>query len=364
MSKDNADKFTYNGYLLFNEICRATPLSEEENIPKHINEAESWLLDTLPDYQDGTPRDPGKGYERLPIRDYVTDASVPEETKNFLRSLAAYTFTRQTFDEGVAYVDGERRLVDIPSKSQSSVLWSRSHDEVDDNQGFMLFRGSENDASKAKSQTQTASGDQLSIQSLSFPHQFLLWMFEKAHNDGNLTNVLEIEQLTNASISGQEDFFGGEATINKSDDIKRSEPLLLGLLRNKKFEMIEGDFRLNFNSQGEEGGSDENITSALLRAEIQRNKAHVKASKAGLRNAGSIEKLGLASHLTVELAYLREYWKGLDKTNKYVSPEFIVELIETCIDRDVSFQRQPETVLRKQANKRGEDITDYNLSVK
>mgnify|MGYP000424578356 CR=1 FL=1 len=353
------DEFSYEGYLLFNEVCRAKPLAETETIPNHTNKAESWLLDILPDYKEGNPRDPGKGYDRMLLRDYINEASVPEDSKRFLETLAAFQFRRQEFDAEKAYVDGEERTVEVPSESQVSVLWSREHEQLDKDLGFMLFRGSESDASKAKSQTQTATGDKLSIQSLTFPHQFLLWMFEKAHNGGELTDNLTIANLTNASVTGEEDFYGGEATINKSDDIKRSEPLLLGLLRNKKLEMLEGDFRLQF----EDSEAEDELGSALLRAEIQRNKVHVKASKAGLKNAGSIEKMGLSAHLTNEFAYLHEYWEDLPDDEKYVSPEFIVELIRTCIDRDVNFERQPETVLRTQANKRGDDIADYNLSL-
>ena len=358
-SSGNDDEFSYEGYLLFNEVCRAKPLSGTEPIPNHINEAESWLLDILPDYSKGTPIDPGKGYERMLLRDYISEAKLPQKSKEFLGNIAAYQFKRQVFDEKEAYVDGEERIVDISSESQASVLWSRGHEDLDSDTGFMLFRGSETDASKAKSQTQTATGDKLSIQSLHFPHQFLLWLFEKAHNSGTLTDRLHIENLTNAGVIGDEDFYGGEATINNSDDIKRSEPLLLGLLRNKKFEMIEGDFRLQFDDSEET----EELDSALLRAEIQQGKIHVKASKAGLRNAGSIEKLGLSTQLTQEFAYLHEYWDELPPREKFVSPEFIVELIRTCIDRDVNFKRQPETVLRIQANKRGDDISDYDLSL-
>ena len=335
--------FDYDGHLIFNEVCRVNEYNED--LPKDVNELENRLLGRLPRFEESTYYEPGSGYQRVPIREYIEDSKLPPQTKQFLDNSVALEYRYEDYSTTEAVVDGERREVAVPKEKTADIFWGSNE--------YMLFRGSEADASKAKGQTNTSFGRGVRLESIDFEEDFLLWLFRKAHDTGELTDSLKINRLSDAEISGSRDEFGGEARINKSNDIKQSEAILLGLLKGKHFAMIEGDFTVFYS----------NRTSATVRTEIQNNKIYVKASKAGLKNASKVEKLGLSTHITSELASLYDHWKSLPSSEKFVSPEFMVQLIETCHERDIDLNRQPIAVLRRQVQKRGESLSDYDFEL-
>lgn len=354
-------EFEYSGHLVFNEVCRtSTPDENPGKFGRTVNDAETDLLDVLPQFSSGNPRSPGTGYERLLIRDYLEDSNLPKETKEFVRSLVSIRYKYEEYNEKEAYVNNEKKKVEVASVKDANVFWDRNE--------YMLFRGSENDASKAKSQAQTAAED-YNIHSITFSGDFLLWFFYCAHSDQDsdsdesleypeLPGNLEISRLTDAEVSGSPDDFGGEATIHESDNIKKSPAILLGLLNGKDLSMLEGDLTMDFDSD-----DTESYSRATLRTEIKKKKIQIKASKAGLRNASQIEKLSLASQMGREIASLYDTWEDLDPKDKYVPPTFIVKLIRTCKEKDVNYTETPRELLRQQANKRDESIENYNLSL-
>lgn len=348
------DKFSYGGHLVFNEVCRTNDLSDGQgSYGDTVNDAEAKLLDVLPEFGDGNPRSPAKGYERLLIRDFVEDSKLPPETRQFVRSLVSLQYKYEEYDTTEGYVDGEMKEVEVPTVKDSNVFWDRDK--------YMIFRGAESDASGAKGQAQTAASEH-SIQSITFSGDFLIWLFYRAHDDPpDLPGDLHIHRLTDAEVTGSPDDFGGEATIHESDDIKKSPAILLGILNNKKISKLEGDFRMDFDSENTES----DYTKATLRTEIQRNKIQIKASKAGLKNAGQIEKLGLSSQMVTEIAKLYDRWEDMPagSSDKFVPPTFIVELIKTCRKKDINYTQTPRNLLERQANKRDESLDDYDFSL-
>lgn len=341
--EDQEIEFDYSGHLIFNEVCQVSVL--DESFPSVARSAETELLKTLPDFEQGSTYQPGSGYQRIPLRDHAERAKLPVPSKDFINGSLILEYRYEDFDQVEALIDGDRKEVSVPNEKTANIVW--------DLDGHMVFRGSETDASKAKSQTNTSTGDRVSIQSINFDQDFLLWLFERAHDSGELTDDLKISRLSDAEIAGSQDEFGGEALINDSDDIKQSDAILLGLLKGKHFAMLEGDFTLF--PEGEE--------SATIRTEVQREKIYVKASKAGLKNANKAEKFILSSHVAIQIVKLHEYWDNLPKKDKFVSPEFFISLIETCHERDIDLNRQPVAVLRTQAQKREESLDDYNFQL-
>lgn len=354
MSSENEDNgFSYTGHLVYNEVCRTNQIGDDHDLPTLTSELEGELLEILPDFEQGKPLSPGKGYEKLLLRDHTTESGLPSETKEFINSLVCLQYLQEDFDSQEAFVDGERKDVQVSTVKDSNVFW--------DFDQYMLFRGSESDASAAKGQTQTALGESFGVHSITFSGEFLLWMFYQAHQDPQLSDTLKIEQLQDAEVTGSPDAYGREATVHESDDIKQSPAILLGILNGKDLSMLEGDFTLDLDSTS----SEDKYTKATIRTEIQRNKIQVKASKAGLSNASKVEKLSLATHITREFAALYEYWADLDPHNsdKHVPPTFLVELIRTCRDKEIRYEHTPTTLLEQQASLRGDDIDDYDLSI-
>lgn len=339
------EEFSYDGYLLFNEICEVE-IEESTTFPTQVNKAETELLDSLLRFEKGRPYSPGKGYESMDLRNSVYDSNLYSATKDFFSSLVTLRYRQEEFDPIMAFVDDERREVHVPEESESNIFW--------DTKRIMLFRGSESNASKAKSQAQTSVGDRIHINSVKFENQFFLWMFMRAHDDGILDDTLRISRLTDAEISGNRDKFGGEATINESDDIKQSEAILLGILKGKEFTMLEGNIVLQLEEE-------KDAPSATLRTEIQDEKVHVKASKAGLSNATKIEKMSLATQLTHALTNLYLNWKSFPVKERYVPQKFIKILVRTCSDRNIDVKTQPIDVLKRQANLRNEPLQDLSL---
>jgi hypothetical protein len=82
MSESDDRTYEYDGYLLYNELCFSTGVSDQaiENVPAS---AEAHLLrEYLPEFEEGSSQDPGKGFEPSDIRSH-TD-KLPETTREFV----------------------------------------------------------------------------------------------------------------------------------------------------------------------------------------------------------------------------------------------------------------------------------------
>lgn len=346
-SEGSEGQLQYDGHLLFNEFCRTSV--KNQNLTGTPRTIEEFLLDQLLDcFEKGTSRDPGEGFERSLVRDYST--KLPEDTREFIDSLVALRYREESYDTEEAEVEvGKRKNVKIPDETSVDVFW--------DLPDYLVVRGAENEAEDARRSIQSNFSDD-AIKTVRLNFGFLLWLFYKHVNDEPLSSKLETDRLTNAEAKGSEDLLGKKSIVREAPDVKDAPNFLLCLIHGKSVSMLEGDFVIQTGPDDDE--------EETVRVEIQPEKIQIKASKAGLRNSEKVEKMGLSTQVAHEILRIYDEWdeKDPEYSDKIVPPDFIARRLERCHEQGVDIHNESTVlrVLKQHAQRRDEDLDDYDLS--
>ncbi|MFK8214635.1 hypothetical protein [Haloferax volcanii] len=336
--EEPAEKFEYQGYLVFNGVFKTNLI--DERLENGVSNSETRLMDNLPRFQKGTAKNPGSGYELIQIRDYVDDhESIEDDLSDVGNSLIGLRYYYEEFSEKEAQIDGSRETVFVSDVKDIDVYWSHPD--------FLFIRGPSGGAEKAKSATQVALNDSVSIEELTFSGEFLLWVLYKYTSDAKLSDELEVGRLTDSETTGREDLFGKSNVVNESTDISKSVPLLTGLLSRKSLNMLEGHFT---------------VGEFTVNAQIRPNRVHVKASFGDVANADPLRRVLISNEFLRELSNLRVKWESLPPKKRYPPLDFFYELYEECRDQGVRLEFSPDKVLTKYANLRGESLDEYDFA--
>jgi len=114
---DDNDGFDYSGYLLFNKVCK-TSLLGDFSLEGTSSDIERAVFDRLGEFEEGTAKNPGKGYEILDFRNFVYDEELdlPGELIDYAESLVTLRYKYEEYHEEIAEVNpGERKTVQIPA---------------------------------------------------------------------------------------------------------------------------------------------------------------------------------------------------------------------------------------------------------
>lgn len=347
MSETDDRTYEYDGYLLYNEICFSTGVSDQsiENVPAS---AEAHLLDEyLPEFEAGTSQDRGEGFEPSDIRNH-TD-KLPETTREFVESMISLRYREEEYDTEEAEVspDQPRQPVKIPTETSADVFWKAPN--------FVYIRGPDGSASEALNQLNTYLGQSATVSSKTLQSDFLLWLFQTIYNDDPLTDILEVDRLTDATVEGAEDLLGKENSVKESRDAKQAPTILIGLLHGKSLTAMEGDFVLSTGPDEED--------EVTIRTEISKDKIQIKSSKSSLNNKNNIEKIGYSAHIAHEITRLYDQWTQLNDPEQVVPPTFFADLLIDSHENDIDL-KDTSTILRvfrQQANRRNDDLGDYDI---
>lgn len=342
------DEFSYDGYLLYNQICEVKNPSDPA-FTDTPSTAENHLLEEyLPAFEEGNSQDEGEGFEKTGIRNYTS--KLPESTREFVDSLISLRYLEEDFEteeEAEVSPDEPRQPVKIPNKQSADIFWMAPN--------HLMVRGAESDAESAKEELNAYLGQAAHVHNPSLSQDFLLWLFEKIYEDEALSEKIYVEKLTDAKVEGAEDVLGMENTVKESSNAREAPTLLIGLLLGKSLTMMEGNIVL--------ATSDEDSDNKTLRVQIERDKIQIKSSKAGLGNADPVEKIGYSAEVTHEIMRLYEEWKELTDTEKVVPPTFLEKLLKKSHENDIPIEDRSTilSVFRQYANRRGDDLTDYDI---
>lgn len=335
---DYEPEFDYQGYLIFNQI-HDIRLLENSDLRGGYASVESELEEKLPQYNPSdTPRET-QGYQNLPLRDEIRDnPKINGEIQDIASSLISYRYLEREFSNEEAYVDGERKNVDVIDETNADIYWLHPD--------FAVFRGAKGDAEDAKGDTSRSLSGDIQLGTIRFNPDFLLWVYYRYKNDKDLDNNLEVDRLTDADVVGDRDPFGGDNKVGDSEDLAQSVPLIAAVLMGKDMDMLQGNFSL-FNES--------------VKAEIQRNKVHVKASYGSVSSADSVRRVAIALAFMRELMDAHETWKQLPDDEKYPPFGFFRDIYQVASQHNVDINEISEEMRREYANKRGEDLEDWGI---
>lgn len=340
-SNENSDEeFGYQGYLLFNGIYKADFIDEEFQGGR--TEARARLSDHLPEYDpDNQAYD--DGYKRIRLDYAISDSeSVENDLKDILNSLISYRYLYENRSTTNAYVDGELQQVEIPNINDADIIWSYPD--------FIFLRGAQEDVNETQEKTFQILSDHMHLTPFDFNGEFLLWLYYKHFEDQTISGGIGINELTDGEITGDRDPFGETNSVDDSTNLRQCIPIIVGILKDKSFSELEGYFDLY---------GDYNIKSKVSQ-EHRQGRVHVKASEGAISTSTSdVRRMALALNFVQALVELRLYWEELDRKEKFPPRDFFADLYETARNQDINIERISRDVLRKYANKRGEDPDDW-----
>jgi hypothetical protein len=328
------NKFKYDGRLVFNEIRTAEVNVDEDELKED-------LLDEFPSFSEGTPGSPGSGYEGLELSEHTNRyGDLDEKLQEIAENITDIGYKKEDYSSAEDVVDADGNEVDGFDKSTTKVYvyW--------DYPNYVFFQGSDGKTDHVAPETNSALGEKATLNEETFDPGFLLWLFEKYDKGDTLPSDLTIEQLKDAELSGDLSSFGKTNEVNDSEDISESIPVQAGLLQGMNIKKLRGRF---------------NVKGYRIKAEIKPDRVQIIVSYA-INEATQLERVLIALLFLTELAELHDHWKGLDKQNQYPHPEYFVEMRKDAAQGQDSanFDFEYETLVRKYANLREEDISKHS----
>jgi hypothetical protein len=363
-------EFGYNGYLMFNEFFEVN-LAPDSVFSDGARTAQQRLLR---EHEAVTESDRTSSHRVESIDDLVdqegefefyTGESISNEQLLPLRLFFEERVSTEGYLPGEAYL----REIELPVVNDADIYWVYPD--------RLYIRGSEEDADEAadfltermnarveqqrqadsqdtqNNEPQTDGGTQsdtnhISLIDVSFGAHFLIWLFQSHFTSRSLPAWCEIQvnRLTDARITGNTDIWGGSNSIGDSTDLIESPPLLSAILKNKRFEMLEGNFTINGFS---------------VKSEININKIHIKASTSDVRNANKRKRMAYSLLFLQELMDLHQYWINLNPQNKYPDYGFLYDLFHRCDDNGLTVDHISRTLRRTYRDLRGESDAEWHL---
>lgn len=345
--EQEAEGFDYQGYLIFNDILQVdfSDASQEWN---SFYKAEEKMFKELGEFQRAR-KDANRGLKRLDLRNYIRDNDFidTEELESVADGLISYRFKYEDLVEEEGYTAGGDELeeVQIPVINDADIYWNHPD--------YIFFRGSEGDVSEAVDFTssimksRSGKNGRPSVKGKSFDKYFLLWLFYRYCNNEKPRDSREFDMttLTDASISGEDDAWGGSNVVGDSSDISQSPPLLSTLLKNKSFTMLEGGFSVQGNS---------------VLAEVQKNKVHLKVAKS-INRSNKVRRIAISIQFLTELVELHDYWDGLGRKEKYPPYDFFLDLHQTCQAQGMDLDSISHNLREDLCDRRRDAKTDWGL---
>ncbi len=215
-NSDSETDFSYDGYLVFNGIYSTNVLNPGFDLEEIID-------GELKDFERGSIEKPANGYKTIPFAKYVVESS--SINKVFEDCVSDVEAIRHEYEEW------ERKEVDLGEKAETKPV--RDTDSVDAYWSFpqfMFIKGNKTQAKRAGELLELKLNDHLKIREIEFTSDFLLWVLSKYKNSEWLNSNLKASILTDAEIEGDEDRFGQRNRVDRSTDIAKSTPVLMGVL--------------------------------------------------------------------------------------------------------------------------------------
>ena len=256
ISQTPEDHYSYDGWLVFNAVYQ-------------YSGSKSSLLESLPEYNEGSPADPGEGFV------YKSGDTIPDDRFTHI------SYIREKYEVEMAYT---------PEKEEPEEVYAEDDCQVDifASDDILLVRGTSLEHRRISTIFKNhlpSKTDQIQLTS-----DYLTWLFYLADQGHPLLEYLEIERITGAS------FLGGNlesAQISGSDTVMDSSVALN--IFHGDIESITADF--------EDRGSS-------LQARISAGgEVHVKTAQA-LREVSDLKRMRAAVYFLIDLTQHYISWES------------------------------------------------------
>ncbi|WP_155119458.1 hypothetical protein [Halomicrobium katesii] len=352
-ASDLDEKFEYDGRLVFNGLY----LDAEDQAPFSSKED---LLNELPEFEQGVPRKPGRGFKDLSLEEWNERYSeLPRELEEVLDQSWDVEYKHEKFDTPDDLVDTDGNPVKgwVAEDWSAYVYWypgefliiqaSQSKlNEVEDKLfpvvGRTNFEVNDSGAENGDDGNSDSNGAEEGL----FSPEFLQWLVWKYDTLGSASK-LGINELTDAAMSGNLGDFGRTNEVSESDNITNSHPIIAGMLENRKFEEIEGVFEIHDHE---------------IDAQIYRDGSIRVMAQEAIGDATQYVRILLANLFMKRVLEVYLQWRSMPPEEKYVDPEYFKDLHEKAKDMPeaATYDFGFESLVLHYANLRNEDPGDYD----
>lgn len=314
MTQAEDDRWSYSGYLLFNNLLRYDGMSK--------GDLESQLMELAEDI------------ERLKIRPQTPikeDKRSPMHLKEIVPDFSLYRLEEESTKETEAYVDGELRIVEVPSTQSVDVVLTED---------YLFIRGPKSMSEDISEYLQKSIqyGDLYEIR---FDPDFFTWVLYEYINGRKLSSKLNVNLLTDCKVAGDHDSYGEFNRVSGSQDIQDSIPILMGILSGKKITSLGGEFIL-------EGYQN-------IRADISLDSLHVKAGHDAFAGVTDVNRMLLSISFINVVCRCFELWSQLSSEERYPPPQFFEDLRDRLQSSGVDLEFSAGPVIDEYREKRKKD---------
>jgi hypothetical protein len=167
---DSPDEFEYDGWLSFYPF--QTDVRGDFSEYGSHSDIRDIINNNLPSYRQGTPEDPGNGFEALMTPDLIRDANLIDRYPH-LESLHHIKYIQEEYQQMMVYNEEsddfeERSTVEIAS---SDIFWSFPN--------YLFGRGSKKDIKEIHHRLRSSLVNSLRIERFAFKPEFLVWIIYK-----------------------------------------------------------------------------------------------------------------------------------------------------------------------------------------
>ncbi|WP_152423085.1 hypothetical protein [Natrinema versiforme] len=320
------DQYTYDGWLVFNELFNTEVVSDGVTIED--------VIGSFPLYEGGSPNDPDAGFERTNLPSMFQNLSeIGTDFQDFANSIRSFKYVDEDWVEEWGYDEN----------ANEQIFYKDYHDEVDifwdsDSQ-IMMFRGDKQLLGRKRESLQAGLSGSLYLDPVNFNFDFFLWVLYKKYNKEDLSSDLRVRKLTRGKTIGEhEDNLGKRVRVEGSENILRSLMLIAPVLAGKKIQAIQGSFLMGkhkVNAEIEHGG-----------------KVHIKVSDSPLSGLSHLRRMGIALQFLTELIRLYNVWEGLPSNDRYPPPSFFDDLSNVAEEEGWDHQYDPENIKEEYRGKR------------
>lgn len=324
MVAEDDGNFSYEGYLVFNRIY-STKLLKPDFDFYHVIEEE------LTDFSQGSPKEPGQGYQTLPFEDYLRESTeVSPSLKEAVGDIKAFRYLEEEWE--IKEVENEDQLEQRPVRDR--LMTVDSYWAYPD---YIFIKGNKTKAKQASELIRMTLDDYLELNQIGLNSDFLLWLLSQEKNNDVIPGDVSTNMLTDAAVEGEEkDRFGRRNKIDDSTDITKSTPVLMGVLQHKDLTALEGVFEV-----------DKKFVQARISTE---GRIHVKADHA-VAGSPDIERMSMALVFLQELTGLYEHWIELPNEEKYPPIEFFEDIYQECDRQGVEITFSIDDVIEEYRQK-------------
>ncbi|WP_049970792.1 hypothetical protein [Haladaptatus cibarius] len=342
MSKqEQRPDFDYNGQLIFNGI-RATTVQADD--PDEIRDD---LLTGLSEFKRGKPNSESEGFSDIELarlangQEYLLEGDLAEVASRIVDKKYTWEDFRGTKNLEFVDNDGQQTRAWLRQTNEAYVYW--------DYPNYMFVQGAQGKVEDTEKAINAELGEDVTVDDLGFDPDFLLWfLYRYGYADEGIPGPITPLKLKSSEVSGDLDQYGHTGRVEDSRNIGESLPIILALLQEMDFQMIEGMFKVN---------------SYTVNAEIQQEgRIHVKVAGSIESAETHLKRALIAIFFVSEFVNLYGEWKAMGDKERYPPFTFFDDLAGTAADNNVELNFDLDSLIEDFEDKRGEraDPSDFD----